>query len=99
MKYLFTNKEVKVGDVCIALCIKDHLNSLNISKFFPQIYEQWKNVGKIGFKIVWTSKNRSRGYMVYEAKKGYVKPYLSNGEYVYSNINVSNNIGLIKYEF
>lgn len=97
MRYLFTNKEVKVGDICIALCLKEHIQAMKLDTIFKEKYNSWKDVGRVGMKVVWTSPTRCRGYLVHEVKDQKLTPYKVNNEFVYTTFTTGNNVGLIQY--
>lgn len=98
MKYLFINKEIKVGDICKVLCDKEHLKSLHISKYFDNIESIIQTINVLGIKVIKTSETRCRGYMVYHLKgSNKIVPYIIHGKPIYLNITSGNNIGLMKW--
>ena len=98
MKYLFTNKKVKIGDICRVLCDKEHLKSLHISKYFNNIETIVQTINVLGIKIIETSETKCKGYMVYHLKDSdKIIPYYICGKRIYLNITSDNNIGLMKW--
>ena len=100
MKYLFTGKEVKVGDIARVFCDKEHLKGLNIPKYFEDCNSVMTDVNALGIKVVKVSPTRCRGYMVHRVKFDNVikvVPYKMNGKLIYLNVTSGNVIGLMKY--
>ena len=100
MKYLFTGKEVKVGDIARVFCDKEHLKELDITKYFEAYNVIMTDINALGIKVVKVSPTRCRGYMVHKVKFDNiikVVPYKMNGKQIYLNVTSGNVIGLMKY--
>ena len=100
MKYLFTNKEVKVGNVCVVLCNKEQLKAFKFQKYFPKLDLQLCDMNRFGIKVVNVSETKIQGYMVYQTKSEpkILHPYIYNNKPIYMNITNSNCVGLLKYK-
>ena len=100
MKYLFTGKEVKVGDISRVFCNREHVLSLGIPKYFEDFNSVLSDINALGIKVVRVSPTRCRGYMVHQIKVDNttkVVPYKMNGKLIYLNVTTGNIIGLMKY--
>ena len=99
MKYLFTNKDVKIGDICIAVCCLDHCDSLGITQYFKQHFASTNKheLVRLGLKIVWVSKTRCRGYIVFENKDKKIQSFKIDNSKVYITLTTGQTVGLIKY--
>lgn len=99
MKYLFTEKEVKVGDIARVFCNKEQISTFKVLKYFKNFYSMVTDINSLGIKVVKVSKTKCKGYLVHRVKSDSTKvvPYKRDGKFLYLYITSGNIIGLIKY--
>ena len=99
MEYLFTNKEVKVGDIALVICNKSQYENFNLQKYFPKVDIKSLNMNRFGVKVINVSKTKLQGYMVYQRKSepGKIGAWKYNNKNIYLNITNSNCVGLLKF--
>ena len=99
MKYLFTNKNVHVGDICKVLCTREQIETMHIPKYLCD--GKIEDFNSIGIYVIRVSETRCLGYLVHYSKdsisKKKVQAYKMNGKRIFIRITTGNNVGLLKY--
>lgn len=100
MKYLFSNKNIKVGDICSVLCNEEQYKTYKFDKLFPKASLLVSTINRFGIKVVKVTETKIYGYMVYIAKdqSNKIYPYKINNKYVYCSVTNSNCICIFKYK-
>ena len=99
MKYLFTEKEVKVGDIARVFCNREQMSAFKVLKYFKNLDSIMADVNSLGIKVIKVSKTKCMGYLVHKVKSDSTKvtPYKKDKKLLYLYITSGNVIGLIKY--
>ena len=99
MRYSFSNKRIKVGDICVILFNKEQLNQQHILRCFSENKLKVTDLNKVGIKVTRTFVNKCIGYMIYQAKGSIAfKPYLHNNKKIYIAINPNNVVITEKFK-